>query len=477
MIPDTECRIPDNFQIDNTPEPGTSFTMNRKILMVTYHFPPSPAVGGIRPAKFAKYLPEFGWTPVVLTIREESVKNPDPKRLTELAGARIARSAVWPNLIQLLNRLKSAPSRKRARGDDSQEFPKSFEQYEALKDGFLVNKASRLKKFLKSVFELPDQQVGWLVPAVLEGYRLLRGERFDLIYATAPPETATLVAYALSRLSGARLVLDFRDPCFSHNQKHFSHAIRFSYGIEQRLGEKVIRHAEKIVTATEEYRELLNFWYPELDHEKIAVIPNGFDPDDFEIVRPGRKREKFTVTYIGTFYLGRDPEGFLAALRELIDEGVIRKEEVEVHFVGDVMKAEGKPVREMIARYDMDDCVIVDGLLPYAGAIARIQASDVLLLLAPDQYLCIPAKAYEYIGAGKAILCIAMEGATANLIRGTGAGIVANPFCPGEIKEAIRKLFAEWKEHGAVRTKINAHAFERRTITETLARQLDSLLN
>jgi hypothetical protein len=183
------------------------------------------------------------------------------------------------------------------------------------------------------------------------------------------------------------------------------------------------------------------------------------------------------VTYIGTFYLGRDPEGFLAALRELIDEEVIRKEEVEVQFVGDVMKAEGKPVRQMIDRYDMGGCVIVDGLLPYAEAIARIQASDVLLLFAPDQYHCIPAKAYEYIGGGKAILCIAMEGATANLIRRTGAGIVAHPFSPGEIKEAIRKLFAEWKEHGEVKMKTKSHAFERRTITETLARQLDSLIN
>ena len=451
--------------------------MSRKILLVTYHFPPSSAVGGIRPAKFAKYLPEFGWTPVILTIREDKVKNPDPKRLTELAGTRIARSAVWPNLVQLLNRLKRVPLLKRERRDDSQEPPRSAEQDAALKDGFLVNKASRLKKFLKSVFELPDQQVGWLVPAVVEGYRLLRRERFDLIYATAPPETATLVAYALSRLSGAKLLLDFRDPCFSHNQKHFSHAVRFSYGIEQWMSEKIIRHAAKIFTATEEYRDLLYFWYPEMESEKIAVIPNGFDPEDFVAVRPGGKREKFTVTYIGTFYLGRDPEGFLAALRELIDEGVIRKEEVEVQFVGDVMEAERKPVREMIARYDMGGCVIVDGFLPYAEAIARIQSSDVLLLLAPDQYHCIPAKAYEYMGVRKPILCIAMEGATANLIRRTGAGIVAHPFYPGEIKEAIRILFVGWKEYGEVRTKTKTHAFERRTITETLAGQMDSLFN
>jgi hypothetical protein len=217
--------------------------MNRKILIVTYHFPPSPAVGGIRPAKFAKYLPEFGWTPFVLTIREESVKNPDPKRLTELAGTRIARSAVWPNLVQLLNRLKRGLLPKWARGGHTLEFPNSAEQYAALKDGFLVNKVSQLKKFLKSVFELPDQQVGWLVPAVAEGYRLLRRERFDLIYATAPQETATLVAYALSRLSGTKLLLDFRDPCFSHNQKHFSHAVRFSYGMEQWMSEKIIRRA------------------------------------------------------------------------------------------------------------------------------------------------------------------------------------------------------------------------------------------
>ena len=449
--------------------------MNRKILLVTYHFPPSPAVGGIRPAKFAKYLPEFGWTPVVLTIRDDSVKNPDPKRLTELAGTRIARSAVWPNLVQLLNRLKRAPLPKRAKGDDSQEFPKSAEQYAAPEDGFLVNKASRLKKFLKSVFELPDQQVGWLVPAVLEGYRLLRRERFDLIYATAPPETATLVAYALSRLSGTKLLLDFRDPCFSHNQKNFSHAVRFSYGIEQWMGAKIIRHAAKIVTTTEEYRELLNFWYPDLDSGKISVISNGFDPEDFEIARAGGKREKFTVTYIGTFYLGRDPEGFLAALRELIEEGAIRKEEVEVQFVGDVTKAEGKPVREMIARYDLGDCVIVDGLLPYAEAIARIRATDVLLLLAPDQYHCIPAKAYEYIGGGKAILCIAMEGATANLIRITGAGIVAHPYHGEEIKDAIRKLFMEWKEKGELKTNVDSHIYERRTTAKILAAQLDGL--
>jgi hypothetical protein len=120
--------------------------MSRKILLVTYHFPPSPAVGGIRPAKFAKYLPEFGWTPVVLTIREEKVKNPDHRGLEELNGTRIVRSAVWPNLVQILNYFRRSTKGDHENKEENGKIPLFASTRGSFRDGILERKAFRLKK-------------------------------------------------------------------------------------------------------------------------------------------------------------------------------------------------------------------------------------------------------------------------------------------------------------------------------------------
>src|SRR5262249_39126891 len=148
-------------------------------------------------------------------------------------------------------------------------------------------------------------------------------------------------------------------------------------------------------------------------------------------------RRAVTVAYLGTFYFGRTPKEFLQAVAELIREGTVARAELSVRFIGKVRQAEGESVQERGTSYGPGGCVTIEDPVSHRQALGIMKASDVLLLLAPDQYYCIPAKAFEYIGAGARILCLAQDGATAALIRQTGTGVVVDPDDVEGIKEAL----------------------------------------
>jgi len=455
----------------------TMATTPRSVLMVCYHFPPVAEVGGIRPAKFAKYLPEFGWKPCVLTIRAGESISHDPSRLRDVSHVEIHRTGVWPTLPDLGVRVKRrlahtfrgqapapaeplAPPEKASRG-------------EAISTASLV---ARIKRVLVSIFELPDPHIGWLFPAVWKGCQLVRANRVSTIYATAPPTTPTVVAYVLSLLTGLPLIFDLRDPWILHERKDPSVRTRLSDALDRWLERRLTVRAQAVVSATTHYTDHLRARYHWLPPDRFSTIPNGFDTTDFSCGSiKSTRNERLTMTYVGTFYLGRTPQQLLEALGRLIHQGSMDPEMIRVRLFGDVRHAEGIPVEEMIRANGLNGCVHVSNRVPYPEAIREIQEADVLLLFAPRQYFSIPGKAFEYLGAQKYILCLGQEVATADLVRTTGSGIVVDPYNVSEIAAVISKLYNTWKTTGTIRMQCDTRPFERRELTRQLACVLDRI--
>lgn len=449
--------------------------MDKKLLIIAYHFPPDASVGAIRPAKFAKYLQRFGWEVTVLTIRTEHIPVTDMGRLGDVRGIPIERTPVWPSVSQLTLRVRDALRRApRPAGGGAA----------AARRDVVVGGASPapgrpaaarklLARYFDALFEIPDKQIGWLIPAVRRAYRLIRRQRIPAILASSPPRTAALVGAAASRLTGARLFTDLRDPFFrpagGHDLSLTPLARRIIGGMETR----VMRRSSRVLTTTEKYRAFLQAHYARLPAERFCNIWNGFDAEDFAGLPPAPRDSKFRIAYFGTFYLGRNPAMLLRALNELLGEGGLKRSDLDVRFIGDVAVAEGTPVDELIRREGLTDCVSLEGFIPYREALKAMRQSDVLLLYAPDQYYCIPAKAYDYLGARGRILCIAKEGATADLVRETGTGeVVAPDDLPG-LKAALRKMYLDFRRSGRTAPPEGFSRFER----ERLALELEGLLS
>jgi len=443
----------------------------RKVLIVAYHFPPAPEVGGIRAAKFAKYLPEFGWKPYVLTISEDYVTAPDRERMKDVSAVTIVRTSVLPTLPELALRLKNwalAPFRPDPRLEDKAKNP--VRDTSSIPQRTIPRALAALRRYFFSLFELPDQQIGWLLPAIYIGYRLIRREGIEAILTTSPPTSSALVGLILSKLTSARLITDLRDPLILHDRKPKEVRSRLSDAIERRLERLLLLNSHRIISTTEHYTAFLRSRYPHLPPQRVHSIPNGFDSADFPSPPKAQPADgRFVLSYLGTFYYGRTPEHFLRALGELFKDNCIPRNEVQVHFVGHVRHAEGVSVQELLSRTDLNGCVRITDAVPYPQSIRFMQESDVLLLFAPAQYFSIPGKAYEYFGARKPILCFGDSGATADLIRKVGGGIVVNAFNIPEIKDAITYLYSLWRFNRTLPYRLNPIVFERRALTRQLA--------
>jgi glycosyltransferase involved in cell wall biosynthesis len=330
-------------------------------------------------------------------------------------------------------------------------------------------------RYLNSVLELPDKKVGWLIPAVWKGFWIIKNEDIKIIFTTSPPETTAVVGLILSKLTHAKLVTDLRDPWNFHDEKPLMSRTRLSDAIETWLSKSITHNSDKLISATEHYTEFLRAQYPNLPKDKFCTIWNGFDKTDFNFEGIDKESNIFVMSYLGTFYYGRTPREFLCALGKLVKEEVIPKDKIRINFIGDVSYAEGVFIEDLIKMNDLNGCVILSQRIPYKEALAQMLRSDVLLLFAPEQYYCIPAKAFEYLGANKHILCFAKEGATADLIRETRRGIVVDPYDVYEIKSAIKNLYLSWRLKKELNCEFDTHKFERRELTCRLAAILQDI--
>ncbi|MHB8481165.1 MAG: glycosyltransferase [Nitrospiria bacterium] len=445
----------------------------KKVLIVSYHFPPDAEVGGIRPAKFAKYLPEFGWHPYVLTIKEKYIKTKDVDRLKDVEGVEIIRTSEWPNILEILLGLRDIVYKRF--GIRQGKNPSSTSgDYLATKKNGSSRRIPFLKRVLNSIFELPDKNVGWLIPAVWKGYWLIKKECIPVVFATSPPPTSGVVGFILAKLTRAKLITDLRDPWFLHEAKAPASRTSLSDSIERWLEKKITGESHKVISTTEHYTEFLKSRYSWLPENHFGTIFNGFDRADFGgNGRPDDPGNLFVVTYLGTFYYGRTPKEFLKAVGELVGEEIIPRASLEINFIGDVRQVEGVPVEELIKMNSLEGSVILTDKIPYRESLAQMKRAVVLLLFAPEQYYAIPGKAFEYLCAGRNILCFAREGATADLIRQTKSGVVVDPYDVAAIKSAMKDLYLFWKKGTNLNHQFDIRCFERRELT----RQLSQLFN
>jgi glycosyltransferase involved in cell wall biosynthesis len=450
----------------------------RKVLVVAYTFPPIGGSGVQRIVKFAKYLPEFGWQPVILTVSNPPSEEIDRSLLQELPDGLSVRRAPDFNLVHLLRRMvrrlrSSSKSSNRKAGGGKVDVPASSRSVGVGR----VRRAWR--DFSETWLMIPDNRCYWLLPALWVGLSAVKD--CDVIFSTSAPFTNHLVAYFLQKFSGKPWVADFRDPWTQ-------------YGVYQRPSSRLrsrvdaffealfLKSPDRVTVTCAATAGGFQRLYPYLPKEKFVEITNGFDAADFDqrmVIQSDRPTfDRFTIVYTGRFVNEKHSRAlsFLEALRELCRDHPELDSEIQVIFAGRF----GEQGDEVLKRWELEEVVQLVGYVPHAESVKLLLKSHVLLLTlndAPGTELLYPGKLFEYLAAGQTILALVPEGATADLVRDMGAGLVVPPDDVEAIKRAVFGLYNQHKQ-GNMLSRIydDLQRFERRTLTRRLAQCLEGVL-
>lgn len=417
----------------------------RRVLILAYDFPPRGAAGALRVTKFARYLPEFGWQPIVVAATVEGGMR-DDGLLAEL-----------PPGLEVMRVRNPLTRRSHHSSAQSATAPRPGAR-------------SRLRRFF-----IPDPQVVWVPGAVQAATVRLRRGDIDAFITSAPPHSDNIAGLWLKRrFRQLPWVLDLRD-MWSDSPGITDPMI---YKLNRLCEQPCLHHANHIVVVSDGLRALLQRNYA-IPTDRISTITNGFDAEDIPQDKPEASHEPLRLSYVGSIVDTRvdAARGFFEALRSLVAEG-INSDDLEVRLVG-VFAPEIWQLAEPLLEQGI---VKTSPFVPHSEAVAEMASADVLLLLVPEdreRRITYTSKVFEYFAVGRPILALAPEGDLTQLIRSTGAGTTLSPGDVPGISRAIRSMIEQHKNGTLPRFPRNDPRFarfERRTLTESLARILDQLV-
>ncbi len=436
--------------------------LKKKVLIVTYYFPPSGGSGVQRPLKFIKYLREFGWEPVVLTAKNADYPAYDETLVHEIPdGVKIYRSGI----VEPYRFYRKFTGRS---ADESTDIA-TLTLDERDKQKF----SERLSEWVRSALFVPDARIGWLPFAYSLAKKIIFKENIEIVLSTAPPYTTHLIGMLLHRNLNVPWIADFRDSWIGWLSTP-QWRPKLSRALERWMESSALRYADRVVTVTPGVKEDLLSRNPRLRDERWKLLYNGFDPADFAQVRPKPKQDKTTIIYSGSLYGNRNPEYLLRALEELKTEDPELLNKIRLLFVGRI----GGPIIERMETSPVAGIIERVPYVTHAESLSYLAGSNISLLIiddAPENAGILTGKLFEYIGAGHPVLALAPEGNATDLIRENKLGIVAHPKRVDEIKKALINIVASCAASEAPPDPSLTHKFERRTLTGQLAKMMDEL--
>ena len=440
------------------PHPSSAPPTVRRLLLITYYFPPSGGPGVQRALKFARYLPAFGWEPTVLTVRPESAAYPDldPTLSREIPpDLRLERTRAW-DPYALYARLQGKP------------------KGETVGVGFLgeaeMSRTQRLARWLRANVFLPDARVGWVPFAIHRGRALIEGGGYDAVVTTGPPHSAHLAGWALSERYGLPWLADFRDPWTDISYYRDLPMTAPARRLDARLERAVLEAADEVVAVSPSLQARLR----QKASTDVRLLPNGFDEADFEGVDV-RRDAAFVLTYTGNLPAQQDPAALWAALRRLRDEEAVP--ELKLRLVGNVDPV----VLASIRQAGWGDRLERIPYVPHAEAIKYMRRGALLLLCinrVEGAESIVTGKLYEYLASSRPVLAVGpVGGDAAAVLAETSAGRMFDYDDADGVAAFIRRHYAAWEEGSpeAGADEGAARRYSRRQQAGRLAELLDGL--
>jgi glycosyltransferase involved in cell wall biosynthesis len=432
----------------------------RKVLIIASLLHSSPWIPGL-----AKYLPKFGWQPIILTIPlgdnpEERLHGPsdgfkDNCRIIETEGYRPVK-----DMKEIMETIKERGVIRR-----------TYAIVEPILKPVLRRVYRPLYNLYQGIFWYPDREKKWKTSAIKAGSELLEREIVDAMISSSPPVTAHIIAKTLRDKFKIPWIADFRDLWTQNHNYPYGPLRRL---IERRLELRTLQSSDALVTVSQPLVKKLGMLHR---GKLVYAIPNGFDPDEFDRSSVNLT-SNFTITYTGQIYKKQNFLKFLIALKHLISNGHVDPNKIEARFYG----PENGFLAEAIKRYELKDVVKQYGIVPRRTSLKKQRESQLLLLLNwedPREKGVLPTKFIEYLGSQRPIIAVGGFGGdeVERVLKDTRAGIYASTI--KEVEDTIRKLYMDYEQKGKIpynglREEIKKYTF--RELAKKLAKILDDLL-
>ena len=385
-----------------------------KLLVISHTFPPDSQVGGLRPARFCQYLPEFGIEPIVLTIREDYCPARDPS-VTLPPGLQVQRTRILPTPLDFYGKLK----RRLVSGKlEDESGLKSKAEFSSL------DTPRGLKWHLHGLLRIPDDNWGWYYPALAEAKHIIREQKVDAVLSTSPPVIAHLIGRHLKKRFGLPWMIDFRDP-WTHNIDVVKMP-PWHERLSARLEADCVRRADIVICNTHRLQEMLVSEYQHLSGSKFITLTNGFADPVPTVGMSFAKENEVTALHLGTIYGERRIDKFASALMDLWQAGKLDPN-LKVKFVGSTQSELVQAIEREVPELLRKDILQFIPRVPFNEGQRLLAGANLLLLFQGDHILQVPAKFYEYLRTGKPMFAVARQGALTDMIDESSVGKWAEP--------------------------------------------------
>lgn len=423
----------------------------KKVLIITYYWPPAGGPGVQRWLKFVKYLPDFGIHPVVYIPENPNYPIVDEKLLEEI-----------PHDITILKQtimepygLASVFSKKNTQKISSGIIPNKRKQ----------SMIQRVMLWIRGNLFIPDARVFWVKPSVNYLEKYILENNIETVITTGPPHSLHLIGLQLKKKISLQWIADFRDPWTSIGYHKELLLTKKSQHKHKELEKKVLQSADCILVTSPSTKEE----FSQITSQPIEVITNGYD---VEMVQKQPLDAKFSLAHIGSFLSDRNPRILWKSLAELIKENADFKRDFQLKLIGKV----SQEVLDTISEFRLDSYVNNLGYVSHTEAVVEQRKSQVLLLVEIDSELTksiIPGKLFEYMVSERPILALGPEDSDfESIVVSTNTGSFFKYDEKENLKEKIWEYYLMYQQNNLKVFPVGLQQYSRKKLTEKLAQCL-----
>jgi len=431
----------------------------KKVLIITYYWPPSGGAGVQRWLKFVKYLREFGWEPVVFTPSNPDFPVTDNTLVNDVpSGIEVITTPIW----EPYTFYKKITGKK---------------YFSTTSSGFLNNKISpgpgeKLAVWIRGNLFIPDARKFWIKPSVRFLFKYLKNNNIDAIVSTGPPHSMHLIALQIKERSHIPWLADFRDPWTDIDYYKEMKISSFADRKHKHLELKTIKGCNAMVVVSSNMKTN----YEIMGADNVHVITNGYDTDDMDISEKF-DYSKFSITHTGTLPPGFNLTGLWRVLSELSDSNPKFRDFLQIKLIGKV----DKTVFDDISNHNLNKNLSLIEYVPHDKVVSQMKQSAILLLAvnksSPNAKGILTGKFFEYLSSGRPILAIGpTDGDLADILKESQSGCIMEYDDLDQIKKTVMSLYERFISNDLNNNLTGIEKYTRKNLTSDLAELLNNMI-
>lgn len=436
--------------------------MKKKVLIITYYWPPASGPGVQRFLKFSKFLPENGWEPIIITVKNGSYPAVDETLLADIPETINVIKTKTMEPFKIYNMLRGKKGKKVEVGMGNIKDPDSF--------------SKKFFNYIRSNYFIPDARVGWNKFAYKAAKKVISLNNIHAIITTGPPHSTHLVGLKLKENLSVKWIADLRDPWTTIAYEKYLKRNKKSEDKNQSYEKEVIIKSDLTLVVSEGMKtEFI------LKHKcnSVKVIPNGFDLEDLPQVQDTFKTQKFKLCYVGNFKISQNTVNLWKAIKDLMQEESGFTKDFRLSITGNL----NSKIKQSIEENNIIEVVDIHPFVKHQEAVDIMFNANLLLLPIPqaeNNKLILTGKIFEYLASQNPILGIGpSDGNASGIMQECGREKMFEYKDYDGIKEFILQHYTYWKKHNGVSLKIkdeNYKKYSRKKLTAQLANVLNSIV-